>query len=379
LRELLRYFVEEGKVSRDAAGRWTTDRPIKELGIPPSVRDVLVSRLSRLSEPARKLIGVGCAFEGPVNFNVVSDVAGLTEDEALDALDEAVRAQVVRYAGGGDAFAFTHALTRSAVYAELSPPRQVRLHRRVAEALENTYGERAGPTHAGEIAAKTLADRVGRPIFNVLQAQEGLAFALDEGLEELLAAFTPLASTVIPALAWGLGFIYGTCALAAARLGQEQVALKYLALLVPWLERAPAWHVGFPVFASDAAETIWRLERLEHAAVVEYAVREKVIQPDFRTPMADGRLALARVCALQGRHDEAQKWLGEARRVLDQQRALPLLAIADFDEALMSVRRGGPRHQERALPVLDAARAQFTELGMTGWQRRADELHRQLG
>ncbi|HEV8628016.1 MAG TPA: AAA family ATPase [Acidimicrobiia bacterium] len=632
LRELLRYFVEEGKVSRDAAGRWTTDRPIKELGIPPSVRDVLVSRLARLSEPARKLIGVGCAFEGPVIFNVVSDVAGLTEDEALDALDEAVRAQVVRYAGGGDAFAFTHALTRSAVYAELSPPRQVRLHRRLAEALEAAYGERAAPAHAGEIAAqyhrsaslpgaergvdpallaaahaeataahetaagflrmaldllptgddrrprllgrlgmaltwslafeeaapvaveaaeaiaategnddaveylaeaayvcalagspshawalaakglargqtrrgvawarllsldaereaaedpdfpgiprdkpergeaaailraahldpmgpgpmeavcatrdeiltstnlpvlfywageyassitrlepelelsltrgqfaraarccclrsmsltalgriddarrsledaKTLADRVGRPIFNVLQAQEGLAFAL-EGLEELLAAFTPLASTVIPALAWGLGFIYGTCALAAARLSEEQVALKYLALLVPWLERAPAWHVGFPVFASDAAETIWRLERLEHAAVVEYAVREKVIQPDFRTPMADGRLALARVCALQGRHDEAQKWLGESRRVLEEQRALPLLAIADFDEALMFVRRGGPRDEERAVPLLDAARRQFIELGMTGWQRRADELRARL-
>jgi class 3 adenylate cyclase/tetratricopeptide (TPR) repeat protein len=633
IRELLRYFVEEGKLSRDSDGRWTTDRPIRELGLPPSVRDVLVSRLARLSEPARKLIGVGCAFEGPVIFNVVTTVAGLDEDDALDALDEAVQAQVVRYAGGADAFAFTHALTRSAVYAELSPPRQVRLHRRVAESMDAAYGDRASPAHAGEIAAqyhrsaslpgaergvepallaaahaestaahetaagflrmaldllpegdvrrprllgrlgmaltwslafdeavpvateaaeaiatsegndaaidyladaayvcslagspghawalaakglsrgdarrgvawarlvsfdaereaaedsefpgiprdkpergeaaailraahldpmgpgpmeavcgsrdevltstnlpvlfywageypgtyarlgpeldlslsrgqfaraarcccfksmvltalgrfddarqaldeaRALADRVGRPIFNVLQAQEGLAFAIDQGLEELLAAFTPLAATVIPAVAWGLGFIYGTCALAAARLGQEQPALKYLGLLVPWLERAPAWHVGFPVFASDAAETLWRLERLDHAGVVEYAVREKVIEPDFRAPMADGRLALARVCALQGRHDVAQKWLDESRRVLDEQRAVPLLAIADYDEALMFVRRGGPRDQERAAPLLEAARRQFIELGMTGWQRRADDLRSRL-
>jgi class 3 adenylate cyclase len=633
LRELLRYFVEEGKLSRDAAGRWTTDRPIKELGIPPSVRDVLVSRLARLSEPARKLIGVGCAFEGPVVFNVVAEVAGLNEDEALDALDEAVRAQVVRYAGGGDAFAFTHALTRSAVYAELSPPRQVRLHRRVAEAMEAAYGTGATPAHAGEIAAqyhrssslpgaergidpallaaahaeataahetaagflrmaldllpagddrrprllgrlgmaltwslafdeavpvageaaeaiaaaegndaaidylgdaayvcslagspghawalaakglargpgqrgvawarlvtldaereaaedpdhpgiprdkpergeaaailraahldpmgpgpmeavcasrdevltssnlavlsywageyggtyarlgpelelslargqfaraarccsfkatcltalgrldaarsalddaKALADRVGRPIFNVLQAQGTLANALDEGLEDVLAFFTPLTSTVIPALAWGMGFIYGTCALAAARLGDEQVALKYLGLLLPWLERAPAWHVGFPIFACEGAEAIWRLERLEHAAVVEFALREKVIEPDFRAPMADGRLALARMCALQSRHDEAQKWLGESRRVLEEQRALPLLAIADFDEALMFARRGGPRDNERASRILDDARRQFIELGMTGWQRRADEPRARL-
>jgi hypothetical protein len=145
------------------------------------------------------------------------------------------------------------------------------------------------------------------------------------------------------------------------------------------LERAPAWHVGFPVFASDAAETIWRLERLEHAAVVEYALREKVIEPDFRAPMGDGRLALARVCALQGRHDDAQKWLGEARRVLDEQRALPLLAVTDFDEALMFLRRGAPRDEERARPLLEAARVQFTELGMTGWQRRADEMRVRLG
>ena len=42
---------------------------------------------------------------------------------------------------------------------------------------------------------------------------------------------------------------------------------------------------------------------------------------------------MARLCSLQDRHDEALGWLRDARRVLEEQGARPLLAIADLDEA----------------------------------------------
>ena len=51
----------------------------------------------------------------------------------------------------------------------------------------------------------------------------------------------------------------------------------------------------------DAAETLWLTERTDHIEVIERNIREKVIEPDFRWPMMDGRLALARLCALQRR------------------------------------------------------------------------------
>jgi hypothetical protein len=213
----------------------------------------------------------------------------------------------------------------------------------------------------------------------VLQAQEALTVATDEGLEELAGILGPLCTANIPALAWALGFMYAELARVSARLGRDQAALRYLGLLAPWLERAPAWSAGFPTMASHAAEVLWLLDRLEHVAVVEYSLREKVIRPDFRTPMVDGRLALALLCALQGRHEETQKWLGEARRVLDEQGARPLLAICDYDEALILTRRGGRRDTERARPVVDAAQRQFAELGMMGWLRRAEELAGQVG
>jgi hypothetical protein len=68
-------------------------------------------------------------------------------------------------------------------------------------------------------------------------------------------------------------------------------------------------------------------------------------------------------------------WFTDARRVLTDQGARPLLAIADYDEALMFLRRGGPGDADRAGPLLDAARRQFEQLGMTGWSLRAEELN----
>jgi hypothetical protein len=52
------------------------------------------------------------------------------------------------------------------------------------------------------------------------------------------------------------------------------------------------------------------------------------------------RLALARLCALTGRSDEARAWFEKARHVLDEQGARPLRAITDFGEAWMEARHG---------------------------------------
>lgn len=86
-----------------------------------------------------------------------------------------------------------------------------------------------------------------------------------------------------------------------------------------------------------------------------------------------------REAALSGRHDEAVSWFAEARRVLTEQGARSLLAICDYDEALMYARRGAPGDVRGARPLLEAARRQFEVMGMTGWIRRAEELGEHLG
>lgn len=89
--------------------------------------------------------------------------------------------------------------------------------------------------------------------------------------------------------------------------------------------------------------------------------------------MRDSRLSLGRLCALQGRLDEASEWFNKARAVMDEQGARPLRAITDFDEGLMYLRRDASGDAERARPFLTAAADQFVTLGMTGWIQRAKE------
>jgi hypothetical protein len=225
--------------------------------------------------------------------------------------------------------------------------------------------------------ADALSVRLGTPIPSVIYSRHLLCLVVDEGWERIEGTFAFLAASDDPALAWARGFIYGVEAQIAGRHGDPEKAVAAVGRCVAWLERAPAWTVLLPLTAWGAAEALWLLERFDHGEAVERALREKVIPADFRFGI-EGRLALARLCAVSGRHDEAQQWFAEARRRLDEEGSRPLRAMCDFDEALMYARRAGVGDADRARPLLTAARRQFDDIGMTGWRRRAEEVQAQL-
>jgi class 3 adenylate cyclase/GAF domain-containing protein len=170
--ELLRHLLEEGKLFRGADTRWTTERSLRELDLPRSVREVIGRRLAHLSEEGERLLSVASAFEGPFHLAVVSDLAGMDEEDALDALDQALAAHLLEPAGGLDVYGFTHAPIRHTIHGHLSPSRQVRLHRRVAERLEAVHGAEPTPTQAGEIAAQYARSA------ELPGAERGVGFAL---------------------------------------------------------------------------------------------------------------------------------------------------------------------------------------------------------
>ncbi|HZQ77762.1 MAG TPA: AAA family ATPase [Acidimicrobiia bacterium] len=624
--ELLRHLHEEGKLYRGADGRWTVAAPLRDLALPVAARDVALRRVSRLSDDARRLLGVASAFEGAFRFEMVADLAGLSEESGLDALEEAVGARILEPSGDTESYAFTHAVIRHALYDGVVPSRRSRLHRRVAEALEGAAtatpaeiavhyhrsvalpgaergvapaleaadlaqatgaydeaakflrlaldlapgtdprrpallgrlgivlawaldfddavdvaaeaGDAIAQTETKQAAAQYLADaayavasaggivpawqlarqgltyagardvawarltcfdhqrreaedpdepgipidsaerreaaailraagldplgpgpmeaacesrqelldisnlvvrgswlgeyervlpavmaeardaeglgrlaraarafgqaalfqvalgdlsearrsleragalsvRLGTPIPTVIWSQHLLCLVVDEGWEQVEGTFAFLAATDDPALVWARGFVYGVEAQIAARRGDPEKAVDAVQRLLPWLERAPAWTVGLSIAAYGAAEALWLLERFDHAEAVERALRVKIIPADFRFGV-DGRLTLARLCALTGRHDEAQQWFADARRRLEEEGSRPMRAVCDFDEALMFARRAGVGDAGRARPLLAAARRQFDDIGMTGWLRRADEVEGQL-
>ncbi|HSE19954.1 MAG TPA: protein kinase [Pyrinomonadaceae bacterium] len=131
--EVLKALIERGSVRRES-GRWCRC-DMDELVIPQSVKEAIGNRLDRVSQDTNEVLRV-CAILGKTfTFEELSAAAEQNEDTLLDALDEAVGAQLIA-AGSGDSFSFTHDKIREVLYEELNPIRRRRLHRHVAEGLE---------------------------------------------------------------------------------------------------------------------------------------------------------------------------------------------------------------------------------------------------
>jgi tetratricopeptide (TPR) repeat protein len=115
---------------------------------PPSAAASTTSRNPppRTTEILRTAAILGKTFQ----FSELAAVAEQSEDQLLDALDEAVAAQLLE-TGAGEAVAFTHDKIREVLYLELNPIRRRRLHTRVAEGLE-ALRERGGRVAVEDLA-----------------------------------------------------------------------------------------------------------------------------------------------------------------------------------------------------------------------------------
>ena len=141
--EVLRSLVESGRLRYDTTTkRWSVDRS-EALGLPESVRDVIVRRVERLGEDAREALTlaavIGRSFEVGLLGRLTDSRSLLDQLEAAAAaslLDESTE-QVGR-------FRFVHSLINQTLYAELGPTRRASMHHSVALALEELYGDDPG-------------------------------------------------------------------------------------------------------------------------------------------------------------------------------------------------------------------------------------------
>jgi len=131
--EVLKALIERGSVRRES-GRWRRC-DMDQMLIPQSVKEAIGNRLDRVSQNCNEVLRVAAILGKVFTFEELSAVAEQTEDVLLDALDEAVGAQLIA-AGSGDSFSFTHDKIREVLYEELNPIRRRRLHRHVAEGLK---------------------------------------------------------------------------------------------------------------------------------------------------------------------------------------------------------------------------------------------------
>ena len=148
--EVLHHLRDCGSLDPDD-GRWTSGARVEDLGIPEGVSEVIAHRLGRLSEPCTAALTAAAVIGRRFSFRVLQKVAGLTEQDLVDALDEAVASALVSESSEPGQYSFSHTLVRETLYARLGTIRRVRQHLRIGEVLESTYAHDLEP-HLGELA-----------------------------------------------------------------------------------------------------------------------------------------------------------------------------------------------------------------------------------
>jgi class 3 adenylate cyclase/tetratricopeptide (TPR) repeat protein len=155
--ELVRHLVETGAlVMRD--GRWTSDLTPEQFGLPDTVRELIDRRVARLDDDTQRLLAVASVIGQQFALPILTRVAGIDHDEALDRLD-AARATGLVDEIGLDEYRFGHALVRTARLEEQTSSRRARTHRKIAEAIEELHADDLDPFiadlayHYGETAA----------------------------------------------------------------------------------------------------------------------------------------------------------------------------------------------------------------------------------
>jgi DNA-binding CsgD family transcriptional regulator/tetratricopeptide (TPR) repeat protein len=103
--------------------------------LPPSLENVLLSRVQVLPEDAQATLRIVAAASGRVEHELLAAVSELPEADLLAALRAAVAHQVLVPDPATETYAFRHALTQEALYAELLPGERAQLHAAFARVL----------------------------------------------------------------------------------------------------------------------------------------------------------------------------------------------------------------------------------------------------
>ena len=145
--EVVRHLFEQGHL-RQEGSEVRLDRVVDSIDVPEGIREVVGRRLSRLSASCNQVLAVASVIGRHFPARLLATVAEVSLEVALDAIDEAIQARVVEADESlPAAFAFSHALIRETLFAEISTVQRLRLHLRIGQALSARSGTLAEIAH----------------------------------------------------------------------------------------------------------------------------------------------------------------------------------------------------------------------------------------
>ena len=110
------------------------------MDLPLRAVDLIERSLDALPEPVHALLGAASVLGREFTLTEVAAAAEVARDQALDAIDVAMRGGIVEpHEEGVARFRFAHALFQEALYDALPAASRARLHRRAAQRLEERH------------------------------------------------------------------------------------------------------------------------------------------------------------------------------------------------------------------------------------------------
>ncbi|MCI0795075.1 MAG: AAA family ATPase [Chloroflexi bacterium] len=230
--------------------------------IPEGVRDAIGRRLNRLSEHCNQMLTAASVVGREFEFRLLNSLMGdITEDQLLAAMDQAVGAHMIEELPQSvGLYQFTHALIQETLSEELSTTRRVRLHARIAEALEALYGDDA-EAHAAELAhhfaeaqVELGADKLAR--YSLMAGERALAsYAYEDALAHfergLVARDITLSGTETASNQEAANLLFGMARAQSATVEALQLVEVFATLSRAFEYYAEAGNVALAVAAAE--------------------------------------------------------------------------------------------------------------------------------
>ena len=137
--EELTKTVLEARLGESQKNHAATDSPV---AIPATLQDSLMARLDRL-ESGKEIAQLGACIGREFSYRLIDAIAPGDQAGLDDALDQLIHAELLyRHGRPPDAtYAFKHALVQETAYQSLLKSRRRPIHARIADALQQRFGE----------------------------------------------------------------------------------------------------------------------------------------------------------------------------------------------------------------------------------------------
>jgi class 3 adenylate cyclase/tetratricopeptide (TPR) repeat protein len=141
--EVVRELAESGTLE-GRRGAYRLAKPIEGIAVPASVESILAARIDRLAEEAKGVLGAAAVIGKDFERRLLVRAAEIAEMQLDDALRALIEGEFVYEAAlyPEPEYAFRHPLTREVAASSQLAERRAQIHRRVAEAIQDTAGDR---------------------------------------------------------------------------------------------------------------------------------------------------------------------------------------------------------------------------------------------